>query len=336
MGAGRNCRHSQKPAASRLRNHEDDQAEDPPPHQGDVGQPAQGERDDRGIARVHGGGAGDPADARVQGCTAFGKVFFVRHFREPIPLQTTAMDQVTSVMGSDENIVEGLTAVCGKHKPDLVGLPTTGLAETQGADIRGAVRLFRNRHPEFNSVTVVPVNTPDYAGCFESGYASAVRELIEVAVPESRSTRPAIPRRSGRVAVLASSMLSVGDVEAIKDLIEAFGLQPVVLPDLADSLDGHLTEGDFNPLTYGGISVAEIGALGTADAAVVIGRSLGPAADLFHERTGVPVYRFDHLLGFEAMDAFVYALHKISGRPVPQRIEHTAPSFRTRWWIRTS
>ena len=29
----------------------------------------------------------------AQGCTAFGKVFFANHFREPIPLQTTAMDQ---------------------------------------------------------------------------------------------------------------------------------------------------------------------------------------------------------------------------------------------------
>lgn len=34
----------------------------------------------------------------AQGCTAFGKVFFVRHFREPIPLQTTAMDQISAVM----------------------------------------------------------------------------------------------------------------------------------------------------------------------------------------------------------------------------------------------
>ena len=46
-----------------------------------------------------------------QGCTAFGKVFFVRHFREPIPLQTTAMDQVSTVMNADENVIEGLRAV---------------------------------------------------------------------------------------------------------------------------------------------------------------------------------------------------------------------------------
>ena len=29
-----------------------------------------------------------------QGCTAFGQVFFVRHFREPVPLQITASEHV--------------------------------------------------------------------------------------------------------------------------------------------------------------------------------------------------------------------------------------------------
>ena len=57
-----------------------------------------------------------------QDCTAFGKVFFVRHFREPIPLQTTAMDQVSSIMGADENIIEALRTLSDKSKPDIIGL----------------------------------------------------------------------------------------------------------------------------------------------------------------------------------------------------------------------
>src|SRR5271166_667862 len=187
----------------------------------------------------------------AQGCTAFGKVFFVRHFREPIPLQTTAMDQISSVMGADENIVEGLRAVCSKQSPDLVGLPTTGLAETQGADIRASTAAFRDRYPEYAGIRVVPVNTPDYSGCFESGYAAAVRAMVEVLVAENRG-RPSGPlRRRGRVNVLAGSLLSSGDIEAVKELIEAFGLTPLVLPDLADSLDGHLTVEEFSPLTFG-------------------------------------------------------------------------------------
>ena len=63
-----------------------------------------------------------------QGCSAFGKIFFVRHFREPIPLQTTAMDQVSTIMCSEESIIEGLKNICEKmDRPDLIGIPTTGL-----------------------------------------------------------------------------------------------------------------------------------------------------------------------------------------------------------------
>lgn len=55
----------------------------------------------------------------------------MRHFREPIPLQTTAMDQVSSVMGADDNVVEGVKTIAEKSKPDLITVLTTGLSETQ-------------------------------------------------------------------------------------------------------------------------------------------------------------------------------------------------------------
>jgi nitrogenase molybdenum-iron protein NifN len=38
-------------------------------------------------------------------------------------------------------------------------------------------------------------------------------------------------------------------------------------------------------------------------------------------RSGVPDYRFDHLLGLDACDAFTLALAEISGQPVPASIE---------------
>ena len=53
----------------------------------------------------------------AQGCTAFAKVFLVRHFREPIPLQSSAMDQASSVMGADDNVIEGLKNIAEKSKP---------------------------------------------------------------------------------------------------------------------------------------------------------------------------------------------------------------------------
>lgn len=253
----------------------------------------------------------------AQGCTAFGKVFLVRHFREPIPLQTTAMDQIATVMNADENVLVGLKTICDKSHPDVIGLPTTGLSETQGTDIHRLVREFRAKHPEYADVAVVPVNTPDFNGCFESGFALALDAIVETLVPETRRAR----RRHRQVNVLASSMLSPGDIEALKDWIEAFGLRPVVLPDLGDSMDGHLIEKQYTPLTLGGAPLAEIAAMGESIATLAIGRSIGAAADRLEARTGVPTFRFDHLMGLDASDAFTHALSEISGAPVPAKIE---------------
>ncbi|KAB2925852.1 MAG: nitrogenase iron-molybdenum cofactor biosynthesis protein NifN [Dechloromonas sp.] len=252
-----------------------------------------------------------------QGCTAFGKVFFVRHFREPIPLQTTAMDQVSTIMGADENIVEALRTLSDKSKPDIIGLVTTGLSETQGTDIMRAVKDFRTAHPEFDHVAVVPVNTPDYLGCLESGYALAVEALIRTLVPESQC----VGRRPKQVNVLASGMLTPGDIEAIKDWVEAFGLRPVVVPDIGDSLDGHLVEAETSSLTIGGTPRSEIAIMGESAATLVVGPSLYKAADLLKERTGVPDWRFEGLMGLDDCDTFTQALAEISGKPVPEKIE---------------
>jgi nitrogenase molybdenum-iron protein NifN len=252
-----------------------------------------------------------------QGCTAFGKVFFVRHFREPIPLQTTAMDHVSTVMNSDENVIDGLATICEKNHPDLIGLPTTGLSETQGTDILRLVREFRATHPQFDSISIVPVNTPDYVGSLESGFALAVTAIIDTLVAATNH----VGRRHRQVNILANASLTPGDIETIKEWCEAFGLRPVMLPDLGDSLDGHLIEADNTPLTLGGAPREEISSMGESIATLVIGASLDAAADLLRARTHVPDYRFDHLMGLDACDRFTMTLSEISGVAVPARLE---------------
>ncbi len=256
-----------------------------------------------------------------QGCTAFGKVFFVRHFREPIPLQTTAMDQITTVMGSEESVVEGLKTIAEKNQPSLLGVPTTGLSETQGSDVRMAVRNFRQQCPQFDAIPVVPVATPDYTGCLETGFAKAVEAIIATIVPAAEDAQTKPGRRRHQVNVLVGSLLTPGDLEELKEIVEAFGLRPVVIPDLSDSLDGHLGEEDFSPLTIGGAQVSELLTVGDAAATLVVGGSMNKAADELRRLTGVPDYRYDHLMGLEAVDAFINTLHEISGEPVPVKLE---------------
>ncbi|PAS96597.1 MAG: nitrogen fixation protein NifEN [Candidatus Dactylopiibacterium carminicum] len=253
----------------------------------------------------------------AMGCTAFGKIFLTRHFREPIPIQSTGMDHVATVMGADENVIEGLRTLCEKHKPEVIGLPTTGLPETQGTDIQRLVREFRAAWPQYDHISIIPVNTPDYTGSLESGFALAVEAIIETLVPVSSQAG----RRRHQVNVLANASLTPGDIEAIREWCEAFGLRAVVLPDIGDSLDGHLIEAEYATLTAGGTPRDEIVSMGESVATLVIGESLRRAADALRQRTGVPDHHFPHLMGLDACDRFTETLAAITGLTVPARIE---------------
>ncbi|MBE0434758.1 MAG: nitrogenase iron-molybdenum cofactor biosynthesis protein NifN [Methylomicrobium sp.] len=266
---------------------------------------------DRAIPMLHGS----------QGCTAFAKVFFVRHFREPIPLQTTAMDQGSSVMGADENVIEGLKAIAEKSNPALITVLTTGLAETQGADVHRNVREFRVKYPEYDHVAVVAVNTPDFTGCVETGYAATLTEIVCTLVPDAAEAGTKPGTRKRQVNVLAGPMLTPGDLEALRDLIEQFQLRPVFVPDISDSLDGVLTDQDFSPVTIGGTPLSEMATLGEAKATLVIGASLKKAGELLQQKTGVASFYFDHLYGLQANDALIVTLSEIADLDVPERIE---------------
>ena len=245
-----------------------------------------------------------------QGCTAFGLVLFVRHFREAIPLQTTAMNEVTTIMGGRDNIEQALLNIYKRAKPEIIGLCTTGLTETKGEDIHGDLKLIRARNPELADLPIVFVDTPDFKDAFQNGWARAVTRIVEELVEKTDETIP------GQVNLLPGSHLTAADLEEIVETIEAFGLTPIVLPDLSGSLDGHIPE-QFSPTTIGGTTVEQIRSMGGSLATIAIGQQMESAALELEMRTGVPYTLFDRLTGLDANDRFLMFLSGLSGKPVP-------------------
>src|SRR5471030_1552419 len=175
----------------------------------------------------------------AQGCSAFAKVFFIQHFHEPIPLQSTAMNPITTIMGADENIFSALSTLCERNQPRIIVLLSTGLSEAQGSDLSRALALFRQDYPKYQHVGILTVSTPDFYGSMENGYAALLESLVQQWVP----AEPMAGIRNKRVNLFLSHLFSPGDQELLRSYVEAFGLQPVIVPDLTQSLDGHLASG---------------------------------------------------------------------------------------------
>lgn len=247
-----------------------------------------------------------------QGCTSFGLVLLVRHFKEAIPLQTTAMNEVTTILGGYENLEKALVNIRNRAKPRVIAICSTGLTETKGDDVEGYLTLIRQNKPELADTELVYVSTPDYVGAFEDGFSAAVTAIVKTLV------KPAQDRMAHQVNLLAGCHLSPGDIEELREIVEAFGLTAIVLPDLSRSLDGHIPP-DWRGTTLGGTTVEEIRAMGASVATLAVGEQMREAAEALQQIAGVPYTLFERLTGLECNDRFLQALSQISGRPVPEK-----------------
>jgi nitrogenase molybdenum-iron protein NifN len=250
-----------------------------------------------------------------QGCTSFGLTLFVRHFKEAVPLQTTAMSEVATVLGGYENVEQAILNIYNRTKPEIIGICSTGVTETKGDDVDGYIRLIRDKHPQLAKFPLVYVSTPDFKDAFQDGWEKTVARMVEALVETPAAD---VARDPARVNVLPGCHLTPGDLDEIRTILEDFGLKPSFLPDLAGSLDGHIPD-EFTPTTIGGIGVDEIATMGQASWTIAIGAQMQRAAEAMQAKTGVPFRLFERLCGLLPNDAFMSFLSEISGRPVPAK-----------------
>ncbi|WP_072679547.1 nitrogenase iron-molybdenum cofactor biosynthesis protein NifN [Arcobacter sp. LA11] len=236
----------------------------------------------------------------AQGCASFSKVFFTRHFNDPIAVQTTAVNDITAVIdGGDYAISESIKNITKKVKPDLVGLFTTGLTETKGDDIKGACLLMEGIQE------MAYVNTPDFEGSIESGFSKSIEAIIDQIV------NPTTNIDNQKALIIPNVNMKPIEVEKIKDTISLFGYEVLSLPDLSDSLDGHLGLKQ-GALSSGGISLDEVKNLGSSSLVLSIGSSVKKAGTKIKEKNeNINLIHYNSLGGLENSDEFFKMLCKI-------------------------
>ncbi|WP_415250401.1 nitrogenase iron-molybdenum cofactor biosynthesis protein NifN [Sulfurimonas sp.] len=247
-----------------------------------------------------------------QGCASYTKVFYTRHFNEPIAMYNTSVSDITAILdGGDYSILMAIENITKKNKtlkPELIGLHTTGLTETKGDDVRSI-----GTHIE---IPYCYVNTPDYEGGMESGWALTAKALI------SQHTQETTDIKSNKLLILPHVSMQPIEVEKIKELCDGFGFETYALPDLSTSLDGYLSEGQ-GKLGTGTISIDDIRELANSATVITIGSSMQIAAKaLLEKNEKINHIHFNHLMGQENNDNFVASLMKIrqiEPRPLVKR-----------------
>lgn len=118
-------------------------------------------------------------------------------------------------------------------------------------------------------------------GGFEDGYKHAVTAIVRTLV------KP-LPVNTRQVTLLPGSHLAPADIDELREIIEAFGLSVIVLPDISGSLDGHIAP-DWRGTTLGGTTLEQIRAAGASAITLGVGEQTREPAEALNSIAGTPL-----------------------------------------------
>lgn len=252
-----------------------------------------------------------------QGCSTYIRRYLISHFREPVDIACSNFGEQTAIFGGGVNLQTALDNIRRQYDPALIGIATTCLAETIGDDVPMFLRQYRAAHADESLPPLVNVSTPSYQGTHMQGFHGAVKAVMETLAEPSSSQAQGPPMLN-----LFPGLVSPADLRHLRRIVLDFGLQPMMLPDYSQTLDGGLWE-SYQRIPTGGTPVADVITAGSAAASIELGRVLAQttdtAATVLQTRCGVPAYRLGLSLGIRQTDRLLQVLSEISGRPVPEQ-----------------
>ena len=252
------------------------------------------------------------------GCASFDKVTLTKHFRENIPIVTTALNESGAILGGKDFLISGIKNVYEKMKPDFIGVASSGLTETNGEDIAGIVKDFKDGQGAAFA-KVIYAGTPDYKGGFEEGYIAAMLSLLNEALKETEKPLKKSNKKTNSVNVFCPSSFTPQDFLELREALEYFDLKPIFIPDLGLSLDGHLDEMGYLQTTSGGLDVKDLRDIHSGKFNLIIGSSLKDVSKNIEGLTGLKTYYFPNICGLKNSDKFFNLLSKTTGREIPEK-----------------
>lgn len=248
-----------------------------------------------------------------QGCATYIRRHMATHYNEPVDIASSSLTEQGTVYGGSSNLKKGLKNLIELYHPEVIGVMTTCLAETIGEDVPGIIDGFYEENPEYRNIHIISCPSPGYGGSQYEGYFEAMYSIVSSVEMETE--------KNDRINVV-TAQLSPADTRYLKQVFRMFGLNPVILPDISDNLDGSHAK-EYHRLPQSGTGIGEIRKMGGARMTLELSGlpHKHSAGGLLMEKYGVPCKKMNLPVGLRDTDAFLDVLSELSGIPVPEEIK---------------
>lgn len=252
-----------------------------------------------------------------QGCVAYFRTYFNRHFKEPVACVSDSMTEDAAVFGGQNNMFYGLQNAYALYKPEMIAVSTTCMAEVIGDDLNAFIGNAKEGGYLPASVPTPFAHTPSFVGSHTNGWDGMLEGVLRYFTVNSGETYT--PGSTNALNIVPGFETYLGNYRVIHRMLGEMGVDYQMLSDPSEVLDTP-ADGEYR-MYAGGTKVDEVKRAPNAKATLLLTPTQLPKTKKFVETTwkqDVPA--LDIPMGLEWTDNFLMKVSELTGKPIPESL----------------
>jgi nitrogenase molybdenum-iron protein beta chain len=253
-----------------------------------------------------------------QGCVAYFRTYFNRHFKEPVACVSDSMTEDAAVFGGQKNMMAGLENAKALYKPDIIAVSTTCMAEVIGDDLNAFINNTKKAgHIEQDFPTPF-AHTPSFVGSHTTGWDNMFEGMIRYFTLNHMDDKKV--GSNGKINLVPGFETYLGNFRVMHRMMKEMGVDYTLLSDPSEVLDTP-ADGTFR-MYAGGTTQAEIkDAPNAIDTLLLQPWQLEKTKKFVDSIWHQPATAINIPMGLEWTDAFLMKVSELTGKPIPASLE---------------
>ncbi len=252
-----------------------------------------------------------------QGCVAYFRTYFNRHFKEPISCVSDSMTEDAAVFGGQKNMIDGLDNARTIYKPDMIAVSTTCMAEVIGDDLNAFINNSKNAGSVPADFPVPFAHTPSFVGSHTTGWDNMFEGIIRYFTLNHMEGK--VAGSNGKLNLVPGFETYLGNYRVMERMMKEMGVDATLLSNPTEVLDTP-SDGEFR-MYAGGTTMDEVKDAPNAHTTILLQPWQLDKTKKFVENTwNHEVPKINIPMGLEWTDEFLMKVSEITGKEIPESL----------------
>jgi len=252
-----------------------------------------------------------------QGCVAYFRTYFNRHFKEPIACVSDSMTEDAAVFGGQKNMFDGLENAKALYKPDMIAVSTTCMAEVIGDDLNAFINNSKKEGHIPQEYPVPFAHTPSFVGSHVTGWDNMFEGIARYFTLNHMEGKEV--GKNGKINIVPGFETYLGNFRVIHRMLNEMGVEHTMLSDPTEVLDTP-ADGQFR-MYSGGTTQDEVkDAPNAINTFLLQPMQLEKTKKLVENTWNHDVPKLDIPMGLEWTDEWLMKVSEVTGKPIPESL----------------